>query len=49
MLFLQLDKLFDVSSFGLAFADHFIFINVQKVNFPNVGAYYQSIAFSLVG
>ena len=46
--FFKIDKTLDLSCFGLALTDHFIFINVYEKDLTSVGSNHQSISLVLV-
>jgi hypothetical protein len=48
MILLEVNKLLYISCPCIAFADHFVFVNIDEQYLPKVGAYDEDISFFLV-
>ena len=48
MTFFKIDKALDLPRFGLALADHFIFIDIDEKDLASVGSNHQGIPLILV-
>ena len=48
MILLEVNKLLDISCLCVAFADHFVFVNVDEQYLPKVGAYDEDVSFLLI-